>query len=164
MKSLRIQKKHILVLIIAVLIPIIVGVFSAFLTAKDMKIYETMEKPPLSPPGWLFPIVWTLLYAMMGFASFYVCVSDADTGLKRKALTFYAAQLIMNMFWSTLFFTYGLYLLSLIWLLAMWVLIIAATVVFWKINRASGIMMGVLVIWTTFAAYLNLGAYIISIR
>ena len=159
------RKKNVRVftLICALVIPLLVGGFSAFLTSEDMKIYGMMNHPPLSPPAWVFPIVWTILYTMMGLASYFVLVSDTDPEKKRKALLFYAAQLAMNLFWSTLFFTYRRYLISLIWLLAMWVLILICTVRFCRIRKASGLMMGGLFVWTTFAAYLNLGWYVMSI-
>lgn len=151
------------VLLIALLIPLLVGGFSALLTAEDMKIYETMNRPPLAPPGWVFPVVWTILYVMMGLASYFVYISKADSERKRKALSYYAAQLAMNLFWSTLFFTYSRYLIALIWLLVMWVLILVCVIRFYRIRHAAGLMMGVLFLWTTFAAYLNLAAYIMSI-
>lgn len=162
MKKENAQKIRILALIGAIAIPLLVGGFSAFLTAGDMKIYETMEHPPLSPPAWLFPIVWTILYLLMGFASYLVYVSDAEPERKRKALMFYAAQLIMNMFWSTLFFTYKLYLVALFWLLAMWILVLICAIRFYRIKKIAGLMMGGLLIWTTFAAYLNFATYVIS--
>lgn len=162
MKTVNRPKIRFFVLIPTILIPLLVGGLSAYLTAGDMKLYETMVKPPLSPPGWLFPIVWTILYIMMGIASYLVYTADVDPERKRKALTFYAAQLGMNLFWSTLFFTYENYLISLIWLLIMWVLILISAIRFYRIHRAAGLMMGVLFLWTTFAAYLNLGWLIIT--
>lgn len=150
-------------LIAAVLIPLLVGGFSAFLTAEDMKLYEAMAQPPLAPPGWVFPIAWTILYVLMGLASYLVYVSDADPDRKRQALLFYAAQLAMNLFWSTLFFTYAQYLIALIWLLVMWVLVLICGIRFFRIRRAAGLMMGALLLWSTFAAYLNLACYMLSI-
>lgn len=147
-------------MIIAILIPLFVGGFSALLTGADMDVYDTMTRPFLAPPSWLFPIAWTILYVLMGISSYFVYVSDADPIKKRRALIFYIAQLVMNLFWSTLFFTYAQYLISLIWLLIMWVLIIICTIKFYKIRRAAGIMMCVLLLWTTFAAYLNLSYYL----
>lgn len=163
MKNEAGKKVRVFALIAALLIPLLVGGFSALLTAEDMKLYETMNRPPLAPPGWVFPIAWTILYALMGLASYYVYSSDADPERKRKALLFYAAQLAMNLFWSTLFFTYQRYMISLIWLLAMWVVILVCAVRFYRIRHAAGLMMGVLFLWTTFAAYLNLACYMISI-
>lgn len=152
-----------LAILVAVLIPLLVGTFSAYLTAEDMKIYGTMEKPFLAPPAWVFPVAWTILYILMGIASYLVFDSDADPVRKRRALQFYAAQLIMNFVWSMLFFTYKHYLIALIWLLAMWVLQLICIILFCRIRRVAGVLIGLLFLWTTFAAYLNLACYINSI-
>ncbi len=157
-------KLRIFALIAALAIPLLVGGFSALLTAEDVKLYGAMNHPPLAPPGWAFPIVWTLLYAMMGVASYLVSGPEVDPERKAKALRFYGAQLIMNFFWCTLFFTYSRYLISLIWLLVMWVLILICAVRFGRIRRAAGWMMGILFVWTTFAAYLNLATLIMSMK
>ena len=150
-------------LLISVLIPLLVGAFSALLTSSAMKTYGSMQHPPLSPPAWVFPVVWTFLYLLMGTAAYLVRISTDDSRRMRKAFALYAAQLIMNFFWSILFFKYGLYLIAFIWLLVMWLLTIMCAVRFYRINRAAGSMMWLLVMWTTFAAYLNLASYIISI-
>lgn len=163
MKNAAVHKIRILPLSILIAIPLLTGGFSALLTAEDMNIYDAVSRPPLSPPAILFPVVWTLLYVMMGIASYLVYTSDVQPERRRGALTLYAAQLIMNMFWSTLFFTYGRYLISLIWLAAMWVLILICGIRFYRINRSAGLMMGGLLLWTTFASYLNLAWYILSI-
>lgn len=154
---------RIFALLAAIMIPLLVGGFSAFLTADGMQIYGTMNLPPLAPPGWVFPIAWGILYILMGVASYLVYTSDAAPERKRKALWFYCAQLAMNLFWCTLFFTYGQYLISLIWLLVMWVLILICALRFYRIHKAAGLLMGVLFLWTTFAAYLNLACYVTSV-
>lgn len=154
---------HVPTLLAAITIPLIVGGISSFITAEDMKLYETFNRPPLAPPGWVFPVVWTILYVLMGTASYYVVTSGYEPNCRRRALTFYAAQLVMNLFWSSLFFSNGWYLISLIWLLVMWVLILVCTVSFFRIRRAAGVMMSVLLLWTTFAAYLNAAFYVMSI-
>ena len=157
------SKRSIFTLAAAVIIPLLVGGLSAFLTAGDMNIYESFSRPFLAPPGWVFPIVWTLLYIMMGTASFLVYESDEDAETKRNALIPYTAQLVMNLFWSTLFFTYRQYLIALIWLMIMWVMILITTIRFFRIRKEAGLMMGALLVWSTFAAYLNLSWYILSI-
>lgn len=144
-------------------IPLAVGVVSSLLTSDAMKIFHFMNKPPLSPPGWLFPIVWTILYLMMGLASYYVFRSEADRSIKRTGLALYGAQLVFNFFWSLLFFNASLYMVSFIWLMIMWALTIMTMLYFHKADRKAGWMMLPLVVWTTFAAYLNLGIYILSI-
>lgn len=162
MTEIQKPKIRLLPLCIALAIPLLAGGISAFWTAGDMKLYETMKHPPLAPPGWLFPVVWTILYIMMGVASYQVFTAEVEPKQKRKALTVYAVQLLMNMVWSTLFFTYTRYLLALIWLLIMWVIIFLCIIRFWKIRRSAAVMMCVLFVWTTFAAYLNLATYVIS--
>ena len=163
MKSEKLQKIRFFPLAVAVLIPLFTGMFSSFLTGEDMKIYQNMNHPPLAPPGWVFPVAWTILYVLMGIASYLVWSSETEIERKRTALRFYAAQLIMNFFWSTLFFTYARILLALVWLLAMWVLVLICAIRFYRIRHAAGWMMGVLLLWTTFAAYLNFACYAMSI-
>lgn len=150
-------------LIIAILIPLFVGVFSSLLTSADMDVYSTMSRPPLAPPSWLFPIVWTILYVVMGIASYLIYTSNVDDESKRTALRFYGAQLIMNFFWSIFFFTYSQYFLAWIWLMIMWVLIIICVFRFLQIHMKAGLMMGALLLWTTFAAYLNFMYFIKSV-
>ena len=162
--DLRIKQKiRVGALAAAILIPVFVGLLSTYLTAEDMTIYETVNLPPLAPPGWIFPIAWTVLYILMGSASYIVYVSDADEEAKRKALLFYAVQLALNFFWSTLFFTYRRYLLSLIWLAVMWAAVLICVIRFFRIRRSAGLMMTALLLWSTFAAYLNLAWYTLSI-
>lgn len=150
------KKKTILMIIVAVLIPLLVGGLSAILTSDQMNVYETLKRPPLAPPGWLFPIAWTILYVLMGLASYFVFSANVASNEKRSALIFYFVQLVMNFFWSIFFFNYSLYWLSLIWLLVMWILIIICVKRFYKIRKIAGITMIPLLAWTTFAAYLNL--------
>ena len=151
------------ILAASILIPVLTGLLSAYLTADDMALYEAMNRPRLAPPGWIFPIVWTVLYILMGAASYIVYESEPDRDTRRRALTVYFAQLAMNFFWSTLFFTYRRYLPALIWLAAMWVLVLICVMRFFRIRRSAGLMMGVLLLWTSFAAYLNLAWYVLSI-
>ena len=148
-------------LIIALLIPLAVGGLSALLTG-GMDNFKTLEKPPLSPPGWIFPVVWTVLYLLMGFASYLVYNSKAPTYKKNNALLFYGLQLFFNFFWSIIFFRWEMYLFAFIWLMIMWALIIITTVKFYKINKLSGLLMIPYLLWVTFAAYLNLGIYILN--
>ena len=163
MKNETGKKVRIFALITALLIPLLVGGFSAFLTADNMKIYQNMNRPPLAPPGWVFPVAWTILYILMGIASYLVWSSETEIGRKRTALRFYVSQLVMNFFWSTLFFTYARVLIALIWLLVMWVLVLICAIRFYRIHHAAGWMMGILLLWTTFAAYLNAACYAMSI-
>ncbi len=155
---MKIDKKP---LIIALLIPLAVGGLSALLTG-GMDTFKTLEKPPLSPPGWIFPVVWTILYLLMGFASYLVYNSKAPTYKKNNALLFYGLQLFFNFFWSIIFFRWEMYLFAFVWLMVMWALIIITLVKFYNINKLSGLLLIPYLLWVTFAAYLNLGIYILN--
>jgi len=127
-----------------------------------MEAFGKLNQPPLSPPGWLFPVAWTILYILMGLASCYVWSSGASDTRKLRALSFYTLQLILNFFWSILFFCMGLYLFSFIWLLVLWAAILITSVLFHFIDCRAGKLMIPYFLWVTFAAYLNLGVYILN--
>ena len=145
-----------------ILIPLAVGGASALFTMDSMATFDTVLKPPLSPPGWLFPVVWTVLYTLMGIASYLVYTSDVPKEQKNKALWLYGIQLAVNFFWSPIFFNLQAYLFAFIWLMLLWVLVIATTVAFWRISTTAGILMLPYFLWVTFAAYLNFGIYLLN--
>ena len=155
---------HVFTLIYSVLIPLIVGSFSALLTMGDMQVYETLTRPPLPPPGWVFSVVWTVLYVLMGLASYFILVSESDARAKTMAMVIYSMQLAMNFMWSILFFTCGLYLFAFIWLMIMWAMVIVCAFRFYSINRTAAYLMIPYILWLTFAAYLNMGAYVLKLR
>ncbi len=149
-------------LIISILIPLLVGGISAFLTRNSMETFESVAKPPLSPPGWLFPVVWTILYILMGVASYLVSTSNGPKTFSDSALAIYALQLVFNFFWSIIFFNMQAYLFAFLWLVALWLLILWTTVSFYKINKTAGLLMIPYLIWVTFAGYLNFGIYLLN--
>lgn len=148
-------------LIISIAIPLGVGAASAFLTMDSMQTFSSLNQPPLSPPAWLFPVVWSILYVLMGIASYIVSESDkpARSG---TALTVYGAQLFFNFFWSIIFFNLEAYLFAFIWLLILWVLIIINAVLFYRISKPAGILMIPYILWVTFAAYLNFAIFLLN--
>ena len=154
-------KIHLKKLIISILIPLAVGGLSALLTMGSMESFEQLNKPPLSPPGWLFPVVWSVLFILMGIASYLVYVSP-KTDERKSALTFYAVQLFFNFVWSLLFFNLEAYLFAFIWLVALWVLIIITAIKFYRISKPSGYLLIPYILWVTFAGYLNLAIYILN--
>ena len=149
-------------LIISLIIPLAVGGVSGFLNRDSMKSFESLNQPPLSPPGWLFPVVWIILYVFMGIASYLVYTSYATKRQKDTALTAYGVQLFFNFVWSFLFFNFGLYTFSFIWILILLALIILTTVLFSKISKPAAYLMIPYILWVTFAAYLNLGVAILN--
>ncbi len=143
-------------LIIAILIPIAVGTLSA-LFSGNMSLYSTINKPPISPPGFIFPIVWIILYILMGISSYLVYESDnPDTG---NALKTYALQLFFNFWWSIIFFRFSLYLFAFLWLLVLIALIAVMIYRFYQINKISSYLQIPYLIWCLFAAYLNFMIY-----
>ena len=143
-------------LIIAILIPLAVGSFSALISG-NMSLYSTINKPAFSPPSIVFPIVWTILYVLMGISSYIIYSSDSAD--KTKALKIYALQLFFNFFWSILFFRYQLYLFSFLWLVILIVLICIMIKDFYKINPAAAYLQIPYLLWCIFAAYLNFSIY-----
>lgn len=154
------------VLIISVLVPLVVGVLSALLSSKGMMLYETMKKPPLSPPGWVFSVAWSVLYILMGIA-FYTAMEGAkrdgiSSELKWIGILLYVLQLIMNFMWSIFFFRWELRLLAFVWLLMLLILVVLCTRTFMQMSKAAGWMMIPYVFWLGFAGYLNMGSYLLN--
>ena len=113
------KKINLKALIVSLALPLAAGTLSGLISRSRIREYASMEKPALSPAGWLFPVVWTILYVLMGIASYLVCESYAKRSVKRNALTAYGVQLFLNFFWSPIFFNLNAYLFALIWLGAM---------------------------------------------
>lgn len=153
------QKIQWKILIPAIVFPLAVGGLSALLNRTAIAGFASVTKPPLTPPASVFPIVWTILYLLMGIASYLVLTS---TGNKDTALTFYALQLFFNFLWSFFFFRLQWYLFSFIWLLVLWLLILATTAAFYRISRPAGLLMLPYLLWVTLAGYLNLGVYLLN--
>ncbi len=157
------EKKTIKTYAIGILIPIGVGLLASLLTMGNMDIYRNINKPPLAPPSILFPIVWTILYALMGISSAMVYNADGTQKLqKQNALYVYFAQLAANFFWSIIFFNLQSFLLSFIVILILWLLILLMIIKFEEINRIAGLLQIPYLIWVTFAAYLNLAIYLLN--
>lgn len=115
--------------------------------------YQDLNKPPLSPPGIIFPIVWTILYIIMGY-SFY----KQDEQNK----TIYYTQLVVNGLWSIFFFVFKWYLFSFIWIILLIILVIIMIKEFYKVNKLSGLINIPYLIWLIFAAYLSFGVYLLN--
>ena len=147
---------------ISIFIPLVIGGFSALFTSQAMKMFETMNQPPLSPPAILFPIVWTILYLVMGIGAYLIGISDAPEEEIQKAERVYKAQLAVNFLWPTFFFHFQWYLFSFVWLLLLWVLALNMIIRFWNISKTAAKMNFPYLIWLTFAAYLNFGIYLLN--
>lgn len=142
-----------------VVIPLAVGGAAGFLSMGGMKAFQLLKQPPLSPPQWLFPIVWTILYVLMGMASCKVKYADVPQQEKNDALTIYWAQLVVNFLWPIFFFDFQWHLFSFFWLLFLWLLVYRMIRAFDGISRKAAQFCVPYLVWLTFAAYLNLGVW-----
>ena len=141
--------------------PLIVGFISSTLTSNYRNFYKTLIKPPLAPPGYLFGIVWTILFILIGTSYFLlkyktegIDISDADF--------FYYLQLIINFFWSIFFFKNQALTFSFIWLVFLLVVVIITFLKFYRINKTSGYLLIPYILWIIFAGYLNLSIAILN--
>ena len=159
MKERKLKLKE---LIIALAIPLAVGGLSAFLSRGGMTAFEAVRQPPLSPPQWLFPVAWTILYILMGLASYEVYVSDASAPRKDRALTLYATQLAVNFLWPLIFFNLQLYLAAFLVLMLLWLLCALCLLLFYYISDRAGRLLIPYLLWLSFAGYLNLGVYLLN--
>ncbi len=149
-------------LIKCIAIPLVVGGVSAFVTGDAMKAFEYVEKPSLTPPGWIFPVAWSVLYILMGIASYIVLSSEKAQKLKNSALTYYGVQLFFNFIWSIVFFKFSAYLFAFLWLIVMFTLIIATYRKFYAISEKAAYLLILYVLWVIFAGYLNFGVYLLN--
>ncbi len=149
--------------IVSVAIALGVGALAAFFTRDSMDIYLSVNQPPLSPPAWVFPVVWTILYTLMGISAAMVYEKGIEKGIDTSfALKIYAVQLVANFLWSIVFFNLRWYLFAYIWLMLLWVLIIVMIVQFRRVSRLAAYLQIPYLLWVTFASYLNLMIYILN--
>ena len=148
--------------IMSVLIALAVGGLSALLSMNGMELYEaTITKPALTPPGWVFSVVWTILYVLMGISAAQVWLTK-DSVARSRGLNLYVAQLIVNFFWILIFFNAQAFGFAVIWLLLLWVLVFLMIRQFYKVDRLAALLQIPYLIWLTFAAYLNIGVWILN--
>ena len=140
-----------------------VGGLSSLLTKDNMQIYEQINKPALAPPMILFPIVWGILFVLMGISSAIVYEKrETDKEASQEALKVYALQLAVNFFWTIIFFNMQAYLFAFIWLIVLWVLIILMIIKFKKISPTAAYLQIPYLLWVTFAGYLTLMIYLLN--
>ena len=148
--------------IISAAISLAVGTISGLLSMKGMQIYNaTVLKPALTPPGWVFGLVWTILYTLMGISAARVWQTQ-DSPERSRGLNLYVAQLIVNFFWSLIFFNAQAFGFAVIWLLLLWVLVLLMILQFYKADKVAALLQIPYLIWLTFAAYLNIGVWYLN--
>lgn len=144
-----------------ILLPLLVGAISGILTRNGMQAFtQTAVKPFFMPPNWLFPVAWTILYIMMGYAAYlYNMRFSAE---KKTATAVYYIQLFFNFVWSFIFFGAENYLFAFVWITILWVLIIANTILFYRENKVAGVLFIPYLVWVTFAAILNFSVFLLN--
>ena len=147
--------------VISVALAFAVGGLSALLTKDSMDMYNDIVKPALSPPGWLFPVVWTVLFCLMGISAARVYVKN-DGMIIGTGLGFYALSLVFNFFWTLLFFNLRSFLLSFGWLIMLWVLIFFTIQNYKRCCKGAAYLQIPYLLWVTFAGYLNFMIYILN--
>lgn len=156
------MKNKFFLLVECIALPLAVGILSSLLTRGSMQEYGMVTKPPLSPPAILFPIVWTILYVLMGVGSYLVLTSDGRKEEIKSALSVYVWQLLVNFLWPTFFFNFGWYLFSFFWLVLLWILVLIMLIRFYRVSKVAAYINIPYLVWLTFAGYLNLGVYFLN--
>ena len=148
---------------VSIFIAVMTGALAAALTKDNMDIYQRIIKPPLAPPSILFPIVWTVLFVLMGISAAMIYERRSyDLTSSQNALSLYGGNLIVNFTWSIIFFGFNRFLFAFVWLLFLLFIIIRMIISFKKLYPVSGYLQIPYAVWVCFAGYLNLAIYILN--
>lgn len=148
-------------LLIQLAIPLAVGGLAALLSG-GMGDYQSLNKPLLSPPGWVFPIVWSILYLLMGYSAYRIQVSGVENTKIKQAFLFYGLQLFFNFLWPIIFFGLQWRLTAFFILITLWVLIYITMRLFTAIDETAGDLLLPYLLWVTFAGYLNISTFLLN--
>lgn len=145
------------------LLSLAAGGLSALLTYQNMDLYRRIQVPPLSPPSILFPLVWSLLYVLLGVGSAMVYSHrEAHPREARSALWSFGINLAINFVWSLIFFNLQAFLLSFLWLLLLWGSTLSVVIRFYRVHHPAGLLQIPYLLWVTFAGYLNLAIWLLN--
>ena len=149
--------------IVSVVIALAVGGLSALVTSGSMDVYSKINRPALSPPAILFPIVWTILFTLMGISAAIIWqFREKKPDDVRNSLVVYAVNLVVNFIWSLIFFNMQAYLFAFIWILLLIAVIVAMIVLFRRVSPLAAYLQIPYLLWVCFAAYLNLAIYLLN--
>ncbi len=154
-------------LLLCIAVPLGGGFIISLFTRDTMSKFGAFNQPPLAPPAWLFPVAWTILYILMGVASYlfylrFLSGKKAEKLCIQKALVVYGIQLVLNFAWTPVFFNASLYWAAFVILAVMWILEIVLVVTAYKVSRPALLCLLPYLLWTTFAGYLNAAIAILS--
>lgn len=142
-------------LILNLIIPLIIGALAGGLTRGSIAQYNALVLPPFAPPSWVFPVVWLVLYLLMGVANWLVTRAEIPKGEKKHAEILYAVQLVVNFVWPLIFFNTDQYSTAFFWLLLLLALVLVMTAAAAKVNRLAAWLLLPYVLWLLYAGYLN---------
>lgn len=152
--------KHFLIATGIILLPLVVGLVASALTGNTMMEFGRLKQPPLAPPAWLFPVAWTILYILMGIASYLIYrlnpKTKSEKRLQTAELIIYFVQLFFNFMWTILFFRLELRWFAFGWLIAMWLMILVLICMCAKNRKTAAWCLVPYLLWCTFASYLNI--------
>jgi len=146
--------------IISLLIPLVGGFLSGILAMGGIREFDSLIKPILSPPGFIFPIVWTILYVLMGISSYLIY--NENSIHSSCCLKIYLINLFVNFLWTPIFFGLNLRLFSFIWIILLDIVIVYMIMCFYKVNKKAAYLQIPYLIWSLFATYLNLAFYLLN--
>lgn len=148
--------------VIWIVVTEVVGILAGILSSGGARIYgETIAKPPLSPPAILFPIVWSVLYALMGIGAARIYMTEESRD-RSSGLNLYIVQLILNFFWPLIFFNAQAFGFAFFWLVLLWIFVFMMNLTFRKVDPLAAKLQIPYLIWLSFALYLNLGVWILN--
>lgn len=142
----------------SILIPVVLGGIVGLIISNFMD-YDIINKPLLSPPAIVFPIIWTILYILMGIS---YGILKTNNLADEKVNSVYFTQLLTNITWPIVFFAFKWRFIAIIWIIVLLILIIYMTAIFYKKNKSAGLLQIPYIIWTIFATYLTIGVYVLN--
>ena len=150
-------------LVASILIPLVIGFLGSIATIAEIPTwYATLSKPSWAPPNWLFGPVWTTLYILMGIALYLVWREGFERTDVRFAILIFGIQLLLNLLWSIVFFSYHALFGSFILILVLWISILANIIAFYAISKPAGILLVPYIVWVSIASYLNYSVYLLN--
>lgn len=169
-KTTKVEEKmtfgKVILAIVMIILPLVLGSIASALTMNAQGAFKEFEQPLLAPPAWLFPVVWTFLYLLMGVASYLIYrvkpQNKAEKRLKVAELFVFYVQLAFNFAWTLIFFNLDAKYFAFGWLIALWLMIIALVAMAFKNSKAAAWMLVPYLLWCTFAAYLNISIAILN--
>lgn len=162
-----ISVKEVINFLICTLVPLVIGYTSSALSQIISKTniqtyYSELIKPGFAPPSFIFPIVWTIIYILMGISAYRILKKGYESPKVKDAMFYYVVQLVLNFIWSILFFGFDLRLTALITIVIIIVVVVIMIIKFYKIDKASAYINIAYLLWLFYALYLNYYIWIIN--